>query len=230
MSDVTLDRITFNGCHDFPKPATECRFVGTTSVKGLTISNSQARNASGDACLHFEGTSTHIRMSNTVLIDCGATGGNDGYIYFLTGSADFQSIHNTFVKTAKLPGALFAFSTLSGGYANPIISTDDTFIDENATHSFGGFNLAFHSGQVTITNPTAKDIGTFISLFSTTDVAWSGGRITNATNGILAENGTQSSGSGGTNISVKGAHIECLKWCMRSQPTPTERARRKIGP
>jgi hypothetical protein len=49
-------------------------------------------------------------------------------------------------------------------------------------------------------------------------VSWSGGRITNATNGILAENGTQASGSGGTNISVRGAHIDCLKWCMRSGP------------
>ena len=189
MSDVTLDRITFNGCHGFPKPATECRFVGTTSVQGLTISNSQARNVTGDACLHFEGPSAHIQMSNTVLIDCQVSGGNDGYVYFLTSSADFRSVHNIFVKTAKLAGPIFAFSTQSGSYANPITSTDDTFIDENATHSLGGFNLAFHNGPVAITNPTAKDIGTFISLISTTGVSWSGGRITNATNGILAANG-----------------------------------------
>jgi hypothetical protein len=216
MSDVTLDRIAFNGCHGFPKPATECRFVGTTSVQGLTISNSQARNGAGDACLHFEGTSAHIQMSNTVLIDCQVGGGNNGYIYFLTSSADFRSTHNTFVKTAKLQGAIFAFTTLSGSYSNPIISIDDTFIDENATHSFGGFDLGFHNGPVTITNPTAKDIGTFISLVSTTGVSWSGGRIINATNGILAANIGQPSGSGGTNISVRGAHIDCLTWCLRS--------------
>lgn len=218
MSNVTLDRITFNGCHEFPKPTTECRFVGTTSVRGLTISNSQARNVSGDACLHFEGPSMHIRMLNTVLIDCGATGGNDGYIYFLSGSADFQSTHNTFVKTAKLPGASFAFSTESGSYSNPIISTDDTFIDESGTHSFGGFNLGFHNGPVTIVNPTARDIGTFISLVSTTGVSWSGGRIINATNGILAGNIREPNGGGGVNISVKDAHIDCLTWCIRSGP------------
>ena len=218
MSNVTLDQITFNGCHGFPTPQTECRFVGTTSVQGLTISNSRAHNVAGDACLHFEGPSTHIQMSNTVLIDCQVSGGNDGYIYFSSGSADFRSIHNTFVKTAKLPGSSFAFSTESGSYSNPITSIDDTFIDENATHSFGGFNLGFHNGPVTIINPTARDIGTFISLVSTTGVSWSGGRIINATNGILAENITEPSGGGGVNISVKDAHIDCLTWCIRSGP------------
>jgi hypothetical protein len=136
MSDVTLDRIAFNGCHGFPKPATECRFVGTTSVQGLTISNSQARNVAGDACLHFEGPSTHIQMSNTVLTDCQVSGGNDGYIYFLTSSADFRSTHNTFVKTAKLAGGVFAFSTSSGAYSNPITSIDDTFIEDKCGAQF----------------------------------------------------------------------------------------------
>jgi hypothetical protein len=216
MYDVRLDRITHNGCNGFPAPATECRFVGTTSVQGLIISNSYARNITGDACLHFEGSSAHIQMFNTELVDCQVSGGNDGYIYFTTSTADFQSTHNTFRKTAKLPGVIYAFSTSSGSYSNPISSTDDSFIDENATHNLGGFNLAFHNGTVAITNPTAKDIRTFISILSTNGVSWTGGNIVNATNGIVAENVGQASGSGGANISVKGAHINCITWCARS--------------
>jgi hypothetical protein len=215
-NDVLIDDFTFNGSHDFPKPATEERFAGFTSVNGLTIINSHVKNANGDACLHFEGTSAHIILSDTVLTDCQVSGGNDGYIYFLTSTADFRSVRNTFIKTSKLGGGIYAFSTQSGNYANPITSTNDSFIDESGSHGLGGFNLAFHTGMVTIDNPTAKNVGTFVSLISTTGISWSGGNVTNATNGILAENGARPSGGGGTDISVKGAHINCIIWCVRS--------------
>jgi hypothetical protein len=110
----------------FPKPATEYRFVGTTSVRALPFQTARrAISPAMPACISK--AQRAIQMSNTVLIDCRVSGGNNGYI-ICDEQRRCRSTH--YIRQDGkvdqiLPSTLSGFSTPS--------SIDDIFIDENAT-------------------------------------------------------------------------------------------------
>ena len=213
-TDILIDDFTFNGSHDFPKPATEARFAGFTSVDGLTITNSRVKRANGDACLHFEGTSKHITLSNNSWTDCQVSGGNSGYIYVLTSTADIKENADTFVFTGAVLGTAYAYDTSSNSYGNAITAQNLKFIDSSGQHRFGGFNLLFHFGPVVIQNAQATGLSDFVRMVSTVDVTVMNSQVADTINGIYSESPTKDSGGGGENITLVGNRMRCLQWCI----------------
>jgi hypothetical protein len=217
-ADMLIDDFTFNGSHGFPKPATEQRFAGFTSVNGLIITNSHIKNASGDSCLHLEGSSEHIALSNNTWTDCGVSGGNSGYIYPLTSSADITESGDAFVFTGALPGETFAFDLSSGNYGNSLKIDNVKLTDLTGQHRFSGFNLAFHNGPVAIENTNARGLKTFVRLLSTIGANISGNEVSDSLNGILSDAPNLPSGGGGINITLTGNRMICIQWCILTGP------------
>ena len=213
-TDILIDDFTFNGSHGFPSPATEERFAGFTSVDGLTITNSHVKQANGDACLHFEGSSKHIALSNNSWADCQVSGGNSGYIYVLTGSADIKENGDTFTFTGAVPGAVFAYDTSSNSYGNAITAQNLKIVDSSGQHRFGGFNLLFHFGPVVIQNVQASGLSDFVRMVSTVDVTVANSQVADTMNGIYSEAPTKDSGCGGENITLTANRMRCLQWCI----------------
>ena len=217
-SDILIDDFTFNGSHDFPKPATEERFAGFTSVNGLTITNSHIEKANGDACLHFEGTSKHIVLANNSWTDCQVSGGNSGYVYIATSTADIKETYDTFTFTGAVPGEVFAYDTSSNSYSNPMAIRNVRLIDSSGQHRFGGFNLSFHYGPVAIQGAQARGLKDFVHMISTADVTVANSQVIDTVNGIYNEAPTKDSGGGGENITLAGNRMRCLQWCIFTGP------------
>jgi hypothetical protein len=217
-TDIVIDDFTFNGSHGFPKPATEERFAGFTSVNGLTITNSHVKNANGDACLHLEGSSKHIVLANNSWTDCEVSGGNSGYIYISTSTADINETNDKFTFTGVGPHDAFAYDTSSNSYHNPMTLRDLTLIDSSSQHRFSGFDLMFHSGPVVIQRARAAGLKDFVHMISTADLTVSNSQVTDTVNGIYNEAPTKDSGGGGENITLTDNRMQCLQWCILTGP------------
>lgn len=208
MNDVLLDNITFNGSHDWPTGETEERFAGFTSVFDLTISNSHVKNAAGDACVHLEGTSTHIKIIGSTFWDCQVSGGNDGFIYVLTSTANINLTGNWFiVDNAYTCSGCYALGDGTGAYSNSITAAGNTIVDLNGAHQIGGFDLSGYTGNADIVGNTMQGGATFVVLFSSgttsTNINISSNNVASSTNGVYSANAFTSGGSGGTNIDVR---------------------------
>lgn len=213
----TISNFIFDGSHSFPSAQLEERFAGFTSVDGLVISNSQVKNANGDSCVHLEGTVTRITLTGNIFHDCLTAGGNDGYIYILTSTANITASGNTFYQTSATTAAQFAYSTASGNYGGDMTVTGDRFFDTSGGHHFGAFNLTFHTGITKITGGSGDGLAYYVQAFSTNNLTVSGVQTLDTTQDIYYTTGSQASGSGGTDVQISGNSFYCIHYCILSQ-------------
>lgn len=222
-TNLTVDNLQFQGCHNFPTPETECRGIGVVSTFNFTLSNSTIYQASGDACVHLEGASTHIKIIGSTFWDCQVSGGNDGFIYVLTSSANLNLTGNTFiVDNAYTCSGCYALGNGAAAYANAITATGNTIIDLQSAHQIGGFDLSGYVGNADIVGNTMQGGSTFALLFSSgtasTEINISSNNVVASTNGVYSANVFVATGAGGTNVDVKGNTFSVSGYSVLSGP------------
>lgn len=213
-TDVLIDSNTFTGSHDWTTPATERRFVGVTSAYGVRITNNFVTQCAGDAGIHLEDVGGRTTISDNIFIDCGVSGGNDGFIYILNSAKTLIISNNWFVRTSTSAGSAF-ISTISGVYTDELLIECNDFTDTSGHHVIA-CNLASHTGLALIKNNYCSGCDQFVQVINADGVAVDSNSVLSTNYGVYSSNVTVASGTGGSNIEVRNNTFYCLTYSIRT--------------
>ena len=147
----TISNNVYTGSSGFPLLATECRFVGITSVRGVIINGNTVRNVAGDSAIHLEDTLGETIISNNVFDNCLVSSGNEGYIYLLNSAENVIIQGNVFLRTDVSLGHAFVLGTQSNVYTNDILFIGNRIVGNGSAGNFSGISYSNQSGGLTCT-------------------------------------------------------------------------------
>lgn len=202
--DVDIEGNSFQGSHDWTTPATERRFVGVTSIDSVKIINNYVTNCAGDSAVHLEDVGGRVTVLGNHFIDCGVSGGNDGYIYITNSTKSMIISNNWFARTTAPSGTAF-ISTQSTSTSGNLIIENNNFLDTSG-HIIIACNLASHIGTTLVGNNFCQGCDKFVYLASADDIQIRGNTIVSVSTGI--------GGNVGSNIEVTGNKFQCSPDCI----------------
>jgi hypothetical protein len=138
----TISNNIYTGAQDYPTAATEKRFVGITSVRGVVISGNSIKKSTGDAPIHLEDTLGETIISDNIFDNCVLSGGNEGYIYLLNSAENVIISGNIFLRTDTSLGLAYAVGTSSGGFTNDIQFIGNRVLGNGSAGNFGGVSYS----------------------------------------------------------------------------------------
>lgn len=192
----TITNNVFTGSAGYPTAATEKRFVGITSVRGVIISGNTVKNVAGDSAIHLEDTLGETIISSNVFDNVVCYGGNSGYIYLLNSAENTVIDGNIFLRTnTGLPTAC-ALDVSSAVYSHSIQFTNNRVAGVSPTGNFYAICLFASVGEKIISGNQFENLTHAINHVSSGNVSFTGNRVRNCQNGLVLE---QTPAGGGGN-------------------------------
>jgi len=197
----TITNNVFTGSAGYPTAATEKRFVGITSVRGVIISGNTVKNVAGDSAIHLEDTLGETIISSNVFDNVVCSGGNSGYIYLLNSAENTVIDGNIFLRTnTALPSAC-VLDVSSGAYSHSIQFTNNRVAGVSPTGNFYAICMFASGGEKIISGNQFENLTHVIYHLSSSNVAFTGNRVKNCQNGLLLAQTSSSSGGNDWKIS-----------------------------
>lgn len=197
----TITNNVFAGSAGYPTAATEKRFVGITSVRGVIISGNTVKNVAGDSAIHLEDTLGETIISGNVFDNVVCSGGNAGYIYLLNSAENTVIDGNIFLRTnAALPDAC-ALDVSSDSYSHSIQFTNNRVVGVSPTGNFYAIQMFFSGGEKIISGNQFENLTHAINYLWSSNVSFTSNRVKNCQNGLVLAQTSSSGGGSGWKIS-----------------------------
>lgn len=185
----------FEGNENYPTlTGNEFRFVGITSVEGVTINGNMVQKVSGDAAIHLEDSLGDTVISGNVFDNCLGSGGNEGYIYLLNTAENTIISNNVFLRTDGAIADAYALDCGSASYGNSVQFVGNMVLGLAAGGNFNGVNLKFQTGKTVISGNVFDKLNEACSIQNTDNVLYCGNTHRECTEGIFLTRTTDSAG------------------------------------
>jgi hypothetical protein len=218
--DWIIEGNRFLGSAGYPTPATESRFVGSTSVKNLIIANNVIKNTAGDAAIHIENAYGQVSILGNTLENC--TGDNaagfSSYLWIIPTVPAADAVTaikvdgNTFIHSDTSLPATRVLDTSSNAYGFRLSFTNNR-VKGNGSRTLSGLHLGYHTGEKIITGNTFEDLDYAVKVTGSNNGTFSSNRVVSCNDGIKSTNDAFTTASNdwtvtGNTFDVSGKAIE----------------------